>query len=71
MISTANKTKVSIIITSSNVREYLKKYLTFVFDNNDKEKFDVIVSDSNSINGTTEMIAEHIPWVLMGQDMHI
>lgn len=58
-----NSHKVSIIIPSRNVREDLKKCLTSIFDNHDKDEYEVIVSDSNSHDGTTEMIAEHFLWV--------
>lgn len=58
-----NSHKISIIIPSRNAGEDLKKCLTSVFDNHDKDEFEVIVSDSNSNDGTTEMVAEHFPWV--------
>jgi len=64
-MSTANNTKVSIIIPSRNVKEDLKKCLTSLFNSHNKVEFEVIVSDSNSNDGTSEMIAEHFPWVKM------
>ncbi len=59
----ANSHEVSIIIPSRNVKEDLKNCLTCIFDNYDKDEYEVIVSDSNSKDGTVKMIAEHYPRV--------
>jgi len=53
--------KISVVIPSRNVRDDLEKCLTSVFNSYDKEDVEVIVSDSNSTDGTIEMIAEKFP----------
>jgi len=54
---------VSVIIPSRNVKEDLRKCLTSVFDNCGDGEVEVIVSDSNSTDGTVEMVQASFPHV--------
>jgi len=70
MMSTANNTKVSIIIASRNVKEDLKESLTSVFENCTKENVEVLVADNNSTDGTIELLAECFPHVKLCRSEH-
>jgi GT2 family glycosyltransferase len=54
---------ISIIIASRNVRDDLKKCLTSIFENYEKEEIEVIVSDNHSNDGTVKMVNESFPWI--------
>lgn len=54
---------ISIVIPSRNVKDDLQKCLGSVFKIYTNGEIEVIVSDSNSTDGTAEMIAEHFPMV--------
>ena len=55
--------KVSVIIPSRNVRGDLRSCLDALFENYGEGQIEVVVSDSNSSDGTVEMLSECFPAV--------
>ena len=59
--------KISIIIPSRNVRDDMKKCLNALVETCQRDGLEVIVTDSNSTDGTVEMLAEDFPWVIVNR----
>lgn len=70
---TADKSTVlSIIIVSWNVRELLRQCLHSIAEQGEALDLQVIVVDSASADGTSDMVAEQFPWVdLLAQDQNV
>ena len=64
--------KISVIIVSWNVRDFLKKCLESVFEFTKNVSFEIIVVDNNSQDGTIEMIKQNYHQVkLIGLDENV
>ena len=55
--------EVSIIIVNYNTRDYLEKCLSSIYKTIKEIKFEVIVVDNNSIDGSSEMVKSRFPEV--------
>ncbi|MFA6908962.1 MAG: glycosyltransferase family 2 protein [Patescibacteria group bacterium] len=55
----------SIVIVSWNVKRYLQKCISVLAANRDRDRFEVIVVDNASTDGTQSMVAQEFPWVTL------
>jgi GT2 family glycosyltransferase len=65
--ATGHTPEVSVIIVNWNAKDYLRQCLTSLFKHCQAVRFEVIVVDSGSFDGSAEMVAREFPSVLFAQ----